>query len=125
MAAYLVFNVFGQLAAAVSLQLMQQAAPVTAAQALQLGVAVALGVAGGVMVQDSASLACRGKRARLEETRAEPASEPGNEHGSPILGSPTWGDLSQLPTLSKLPKTASSSPFSLPPPHRRLWLPLL
>ena len=57
MAAYFVCNVFGQLAAAVSLQLAQQAAPPTATQTLRLGVAVALGVAGGALVQD-----CRGKR---------------------------------------------------------------
>jgi hypothetical protein len=106
-----VCNVFGQLAAAVSLQLAQQDAPPTAEQALRLGVAVALGVAGGALVQDAASQACRGKGATPAGSHLAE-----DEHGAPILGSSTYG---HLPALSTLPVGAPS--LRSPPWTRHRW----
>ena len=53
MAAYFVCNLFGQLGAAAALELATQPEAATAGQLLRLGLASALGLAGGLLVQEA------------------------------------------------------------------------
>ena len=119
MAGYFVFNLFGQLGAASVIQLMQQASRPTPVQIAQLSIAVGLGVAGGVAVQERGALPCSQGAAADEALHSNDSALPGRS--KPIMGSPTWtSSFTNLSSLQSSPPKAS--PVASPKPAQAMCI---